>query len=202
MKDSLGFDRPDVMEWMFLSSNPCIARFPHVLVKSGEATLRAVSAATGARLGLWGQAPTFRADGRHYLEPDSGKIEEDFVLWKLSSNQANLLQIGTISPDPSFKMFISADVPVTALKRTYEHFAPDFDDAPAFADYINYVCDWLPSIGWALIPLEGEMGWSIFAAHNAKYVVEKLSAEFLRNGFPVGELVQNQPTSWRIEILK
>ena len=194
-------DPGDLIEWMFLSSNPCIARFPHVLVKCGEPTLRAISGVTGIAMGLWGERPMFKADGRHYVEPDSGKIEEDFVLWKLSSNQEHLLQSANVSPDPSFKMFISADLPVSALQRTYEHFQDEFDDAPAYADYINYVCDWLPDLRWVLIPLEGETGWSIFAAApDATDIVENVKAEFRRNHIPTARLVkQGGAVLWRDE---
>lgn len=90
-------------------------------------------------------------------------------------------------------MFISADTPVSALQRTYEHFQDEFDDAPAYADYISYACDWLPDLRWALIPLEGETGWSIFAAApGAEDLLEKVRTEFRRKQIPTAHLAKEK----------
>jgi hypothetical protein len=155
------------IERLFLTSRPRIATFPHTLVKSGRNTLAIIAASLDVVIGLWGERPLLRADGSNYLEPETGRIEHDFALWKLSTNQAYLFERANVSPDPSFRMFISANSSVETLSRTYEHF--DHDQGAAwFGDYINYVCDWLRYLRWALVPLEGEEGWSIFVGDSSE----------------------------------
>lgn len=204
MEDQSKLEGQQLVQWMFLTRNPRIASFPHILVKCGEETLRAVSIATDTAIGLWGERPMFTADGKHYLEPESGKIEDDFSLWKLSSNQKYLYQRAQVAPDPSFRMFIPADTPVAALRRTYEHFRGDDQDVPWFGDYINYVCDWLADLHWALIPLEGERCWSIFAAAPSNTaIVEKVSAEVRRSDIPTAHLfTKDQLVVWYDDAVK
>lgn len=184
----------DLVKLGFLDVRPRMGYFPHVLAKSGELTVRAVSRAMNNSLGLWGERPLFRPDGSHYLEPRNGKIVEDFALWGLDANQKYLYQRATVGPDPSFKMFISANTPVEVLKRTYEHFDEGGEDAgsvPYFGDYIGYVCDWISDLRWTLIPLEGEIGWSIFAgALHESALVAKVRAEFKRKQIPLAHLVE------------
>jgi len=136
----------------------------------------------------------FRADGSHYLEPENGKVVEDFALWKLEANQKYLLQRANVGPDPVFKMFISANTPVEALERTYTHFdesAGDVGGVPYFGDYINFVCDWIPDLRWVLIPLDGHVGWSIFAtAVDESALVAKVRAELRRSQIPLANLVK------------
>lgn len=132
----------------------------------------------------------FKADGKRYLGPSDGKIGYDFTLWTLAPNQQYLLERADVGPDPSFRMFISAETPVSALFRTYEHFDKD-QGAAWFGDYIEYVCDWLPDIKWALIPLEGELGWCIFVP-DARAILEKVSAEFRRRAIATAHLLQTQ----------
>lgn len=147
-----------------------------------------VASATGCLLGLWGEQPMFRADGKHYLGPADGKIAGDFTLWKLDSNQQYLLERVSVGPDPSFRMFISADTPVPVLARTYEHFASD-EGAAWFGHYIEYVCDWLRDLKFALIPLEGELGWCVFAVSpDSQSMLQNVEREFRRNGIPTAHL--------------
>jgi hypothetical protein len=181
----------NLVERMFLSPDPRIANFPHTLVKCGERTLRTISATLSVALGLWGERPMFREDRSHYLEPASGRIAQEFALWKLDANQKYLLERANVGPDPSFRMFISADTPVPVLSRTYEHFEED-QGAAWFGDYIDYVCDWISDLRWVLIPLEGEIGWSIFAgALDATPLVSKVKLEFQRNEIPLARLTKS-----------
>lgn len=187
--------RTDMVETTFRSVNPRIGHFPHVLAKSGEPTLRALASVVDIQLGLWGERPLVREDGENYLEPPSGKIVEDFALWKLETNQRYLFQRATVGPDPTFKMFISADTPTNVLERTYEHFGEsmgDSGDVPDFQDYIDFVCDWIPDLRWVFIPLDGELGWSIFAAAlHAEPLISKVKMEFLKNQIPIARLAKS-----------
>jgi hypothetical protein len=142
----------ELVELGFLSANPCLGRFPHVFVMSCRNTLKILAATIDPAPGLWGEYPLFRSDGSHYFLPQNGKITTDFALWKLNANQRYLLERATVGPDPQFKMFISADTPVSVLERTYEHFRESLEDATWFGDYIEYVCDWILGLRWALIP--------------------------------------------------
>lgn len=187
--------RSHLLDTAFRSDDPRIGHFPHVLVKSSELTLRALASVVDVPLGLWGERPLLREDGGNYLEPPSGKIIEDFALWKLEANQRYLFQRATVGPDPTFKMFISADTPTNVLERTYEHFGEstgDFGDVPDFQDYINFVCDWIPELHWVFIPLDGELGWSIFAAAlRAEPLVGKVKMEFQQNQIPIARLAKS-----------
>ena len=181
-----------MLETGFHSLDPRIGHFPHLLVKSGLPTVQVLGTALNAPMGLWGERPMFRADGSHYLEPTNGKVVEDFALWKFEANQEYLLQRANVGPDPVFKMFISANTPVEVMERTYEHFdksAGDTGDVPYFGDYINFVCDWIPGLRWVLIPLDGHLGWSIFAtALDESALVAKVRTEFKRKQIPLAHL--------------
>ena len=179
----------DLVELGFRSVNPRIGHFPHVLAKSGDLTLRALASAVNVPMGLWGERPLFRGDGCNYLEPPNGKIIEDFALWKLEANQKYVFQRSTVGPNPTFKMFISANTPANVLERTYEHFDEASGDVPYFEDYVDFVCDWISDLRWVFIPLDGEIGWSIFAgAHDAAPLVSKVQTEFQRNQVPFARL--------------
>ncbi len=159
--------RNDLVELGFRSVNPRIGHFPHILAKSGALTLRVLASALDVPVGLWG-------------------------LWKLEANQRYLFQRSTVGPNPTFKMFISANTPANALQRTYEHFDESSGDIPYFEDYIDFVCDWISDLRWVFIPLEGEVGWSIFAgAHDAAPLVSKVQTEFQRNQVPFARLTKS-----------
>ena len=187
--------RSDMLETAFRSVNPRIGHFPHILSRSSELTLRALTSAVGVPLGLWGERPLIGEDGANYLEPPGGKIIEDFALWKLEANQRYLFQRATVGPDPTFKMFIAADTPANVLERTYEHFGEstsDSGDVPDFQDYINFVCDWIPDLHWAFIPLDGEVGWNIFAAAlGAEPLVSKVKIELQKNQIHIARLAKS-----------
>lgn len=51
-KDEFKLDGQQLVQRMFLTRNPRIAFFPHILVNCGEGTLRAISIATGTAIGL------------------------------------------------------------------------------------------------------------------------------------------------------
>lgn len=188
--DNTVYHQPDVLlEGGLLSLNPLIGSFPHVLIKAGPKTLDMVAETVRCELGLWGENPLFRADGSHYLEPPSGKITNDFILWKLPANQRHLQTRAMVGQDPEFKMFISADTPLGALERTYEHLIES--ESRWFGDYIVWICGWIAELRWALIPLAGDIGWSIFVtAHDASDLVARSIPIFKE--IPTAHLVEGR----------
>jgi len=184
-------DKSEMVLAGFMSPNPTMAKFPHVLTTTGENTLRVIAGTIGGSVGLWGEAPMYKADGSPYLDPPDGKIVDDFALWELPSNQAYLFDRANVGPDPGFKMFISAETPAGVLKRTYEHCGGEADSCPWFGDYIQWVCDWLPELKWVLIPLEGEIPWSIFAtSFDEEEMAETVKAVLRQRGIRTAQLVR------------
>jgi hypothetical protein len=182
-------DALELVRGTFMSYKPRISKVPHVIVQCGRKTLGAISTANGSLLGLWGERPMFRMDGKHYLEPPDSRITDDFALWKSELNQRYLLERACVGPQAGFKMFISADTPVPVLARTYERF-PNSGGAPSFADYIEHVCEWLAELRWALIPFEGELGWCIFATSQVN-TLQRVKAELEGQLLPLAHLLEN-----------
>lgn len=173
-------ERQAQIEIAFCASNPELTRLPHCLFRNRGEPARIIADMVGLPVGVWGDWPFVDANGEPYLEPEDGRIIEDFPLWSLDPNQEQARRFHGKSG--CFTMVIPAATSFDVLRRTYELRKED-DQVFAYETYINRIAALIPEIGWAYIPLEYEFDCAMFVtSHGNRHLVGELGKRLEQAG--------------------
>jgi hypothetical protein len=162
----------------FGSADPRIVRLPHCVVRHGVDAVAAILETVGARPGIWGEEPLVDAKGEPFLAPDDGRLVQEFRLWALPANQAEVRRYAEERRNTSkFTMLIAAEAAVEVLAKAYDEIgACDLSD---YYHYIDRLADWIDELEWAYVPLEYDAQFALFvAASNRQDIVRRVEHAF------------------------
>jgi hypothetical protein len=199
---ALNFDMPqdELILNSFGSENPRLVQFRNCILIASDRTIPQLVRIVGEPVGIWGERLLVDSRGEAYLEPQDGAIVEDFMLWELPLNQREAVARGAFGKLGVFTMVIRSRTSPELLRAMS-------DTTRTRADYLDYfewierVADWIPSLGWVLIPLAGESNHALFACSPClENLADGLEASEHAFGQAVVRLVKNDRTVSCVEI--
>ena len=152
-----------VLEIAFGTIDPCLARFPHCILRRSDLAIQTLTRQVGKPIAVWGDRPWYDATGEQYVPPLAPDPVREFELWRLPQNQNCALHYSRFRNSSEFVMIVSADLPASVVRRPLDRFDPE-DGCFPYYKYIQLICDWIPEFGWAYIPLSDELDEAMIVA--------------------------------------
>lgn len=148
----------------FLTTEPPLADYPHLIFKAARSTLELTLRVVNAKGGLWCQPPPFDANGKETIAQEWSVVQH-FRLWEQSRNQEHLLNTGWgILTATEFTMVIAANTQPELLAEMASA-STCFGEHPTFdwrKDFESLAL-WVDRLGWAYVPLKhGEHDHALF----------------------------------------
>jgi hypothetical protein len=175
----------------FLTLNPPLSCFPHLIFKAARESLEQALSVVGAKGGLWGELLPFDSSGNEYVV-EEWPVIGDFRLWGEPPNQGYLLDSGWgVSPLLDFTMVIDAYSNPGLLAELAS--ASTFFGKQPLCDWradFEQLSRWVDALGWAYVPLkQGELDHAFFLVSKAnERWIEALQARLAAANFRTARL--------------
>lgn len=182
------------LKYAFGTIAPELTQFPHLVFRITTPPLTAICERAQEDAGIWGERLMVSEEGTVYLEPDDGRIIDQFRLWTLPDNQRYARQF--ISKAGCFTMGIPANTNVHVLAESYDWFSPS-DGVWEYYTAIRRVHEILPDLRWAYLPLvDGDFAMLV-AHHDWKWLVDAYRSDLDASNVPVFEITgRGEDQSW------
>lgn len=153
----------DEMMWRaFESWDPCLALFPHCILRASAEALELIAYETRSRIGIWGNAcPLYNLVGEPYSP--ASQPSQDFTFWETPENQTEALKYGEARSGGSFVMAIDSRTPpqlLAAMEKSLRW--PEELERYDYLTCLTLLCDWIENLRWAYVPLDDEYGHAMF----------------------------------------